>query len=49
MIYKIVTKGFCVDFTANKRHADDTFRDCGRDTQMFVVYADGSAKLIQTK
>lgn len=48
-IYKVVSKGFCVEYTANKKSADAAFADSARDCQMFVVFPDGSAKLLQRK
>lgn len=49
MIYKVVSKGTCVDFTKDKRSAESTFKDSGPQTKLFAVFPDGSAKLLQVK
>lgn len=49
MIYKVLSKGVCVEYTNNKKSADLAFKETGRGSEMFVVFADGSAKLLERK
>lgn len=48
-IYKVVHKGFCLEYTAHLRDAESVFKESGVDTKMFIVYTDGSSKLLKTK
>lgn len=49
MVYVIKAKGYTVDMVKSLREAELTYKDCGPDTQMFAVNADGSANLIRRK
>lgn len=49
MLYKVVNKGVCVEYTRKLRDAQEAFKDSHGETKMFVVNGDGSAKLLNSK
>lgn len=49
MVYIVKVKGHTVDMVKSLRKAEDTFKECYTEAQIFAVAFDGSAKLIKQK
>lgn len=48
MIYKVLSKGTMVEYTNRLKDAEDAYKDAGEVAkEIFVVYNDGSAKLVK--